>query len=366
MNTRKERKLDNIKRIAIIAPPVTTVPPIKQGGLETILTYKIDALLTMGHEVHLYGAGKTSIKNVKFHQIFPKSISEINIDPILTEASRKIRLESVYITNVAMDLLKEQNHYDVIFNHTRATELAFAPFIEKIKIPLFNIFHLPLLPEHVKVFREIPKLLAISISNDQRADYPDLKNFVATVHNGIDPDKYPFNGNADDFLLWVGTIGYHKNPLDSINAAKILKKKIILMGKIRDQDYYDEKISPLIDNKNIIYLGELNYEDKISYFKKAKVALFPTKIREACPVTPLELTMCGTPVVAYPSGGTKELIKNGVNGYLVNNLDEMIQKTKEAYSMDRKKCHLYTKENFSAISMAKKYIEVYRKIKNET
>ena len=355
-----------IKRIAIIAPPVTTVPPIGQGGLETILTYKIEALIKMGHELHLYGAGKTSIRQVKFHQIFEKSLSELEIDPVATEASRKIRLESSYIVQVILDLLKNQKDFDVVYNHTRATELAFAPLLEKFRVPIFNIFHLPILPVHAEILNKTPQLLAISISDDQRADYPQLENFVATVHNGIDPDKYPLIENKEDFLLWVGTIGYHKNPLDALKVAKNLNQKIILMGKIRDNDYFEKYIKPRINGKNVVYLGELDYRKKISYFQKAKVALFPTKIREACPVTPLELTMCGTPVVAYPAGGTKELIKNGVNGFLTNNVVEMTEKVREAYLLDRKKCHLYAKENFSSETMAKNYLEVYERYINET
>ena len=89
--------------------------------------------------------------------------------------------------------------------------------------------------------------------------------------------------------------------------------------------------------------------------------MFPTTIREACPVTPLELGMCGTPVIAYPTGGTKELIKDGVNGFLVNNVEEMIEKVQEAYLLDRKQCHLFTKENFSSEKMAKEYLKVYER-----
>jgi len=351
-------------KIAIIAPPVTTVPPTGQGGLETILTYKIEALVKMGYEVHLYGAGQTTLKQVHFHQIFKESLLEQKNDPVLTEASRKVRLETLYIIRVILDLLESQKNFDVIYNHTRATELAFAPLLDKFQIPIFNIFHLPILFEHAEILSKVPKLLAISISDDQKSDYAFLKNFVATIHNGVDPEKYPFSEKTEDFLLWVGTIGYHKNPVVALRVAEALGKKIVLIGKIRDNDYFEEHIKPRIDNKNIIYLGELNYEKKLPYFQKAKAALFPTKIREACPVTPLELTMCGTPVVAYPTGGTKELIKNGINGFLVNNVEEMIGKVQEAASLDRKQCHLFAKENFSSEKMAKNYIEIYNKFKN--
>lgn len=353
-------------RIAIIAPPVTTVPPFGQGGIETILANKINALVKMGHSVTLYGVGESSLKNIGFQRIFDKAIAQIEIDPVEMEASRKIRLETTYMISVLLELVKNQQNYDVIFNHTRATELTIAPFIEKFTIPFLNIFHLPILKEHIQILEKVPKLLTISISDDQRADYPELKNFVGTVHNGINPEEYPINTAPEDSLLWVGTIGYHKNPAEAIQVAKALKMKIYLMGKIRDEDYFEKFIKPQIDNIQIKYLGELNYQQKLPYFQKAKLALFPTKIREACPVTPLELTMCGTPVVAYPSGGTKELIEDGINGFLVENINAMIEKSKEAINLDRATCHEFTKNNFSSQKMAENYLTIYQKVKNET
>ncbi|MBM2820355.1 MAG: glycosyl transferase [Candidatus Berkelbacteria bacterium] len=345
-------------KIAIIAPPVNTIPPERQGGLEIILAYKIEALVKMGHEVHLFGAGENNISGISYNKIFPKSLSEIAIDPVNMEASRKLRLETSYMINVLEKIINDQQNFDCIFNHTRATELLPLLIFDKIRTPIFNIFHLPILSEHIDVIKKFPNSLFISISDDQRADYPGVKNFVGTVHNGIDPDKYPFSKDTDEFILWVGTIGAHKNPLEAIKVAQAINSKIILMGKIRDQDYFEENIKDHIDNKIVKYLGEINYTDKLPYFQKAKVAIFPTKIREACPVTPIELTMCGTPVVAYPSGGTKEIIENGINGFLVDNFESLIEKTKEAYELNRQTCHEFTKNNFSSEVMAKKYLEI--------
>ena len=350
-----------IKKIAIIAPPVTTIPPAGQGGIEIILKYKIDALVKMGHQVFLYAAGNTDLENIHYIKIYEKSINERTLNPEVTEASRKMRLETTYIVSVIQHLIKNQKKYDVVFNHTRATELVTSLVVEKLDIPILNVFHLPILPEHVEVLKNNPKCLAISISKDQIAECADLSNFVGTVHNGIDPESYPPNFEPEDFILWVGTIGHHKNPSDAIKVAKELNQKIYLIGKIRDQDYFEKEIKPEI-NDNVTYVGELNYSQKLPYFQKAKVALFPTKIREACPVTPIELAMCGTPVVAYSQGGTKELIKNGINGFLVGNLEEMIEKTKEAININRKQCHLFAKENFSSEVMAQKYLDIYRKV----
>lgn len=355
----------DIKKIAIIAPPVTTVPPAGQGGIETILKYKIDALVKMGHQVFLYAAGSTDLKNIHYIRVYEKSINERTLNSETTEASRKMRLETTFIVSVLQHLIQNQKDYDVVFNHTRVTELVTSLVVEKFGIPILNVFHLPILPEHIEVLKNNPECLSISISEDQIADCSDLSNFVGTVHNGIDPASYPPNFIPEDFFLWVGTIGPHKNPSDAIKVAKELDHKIYLMGKIRDQDYFDELIKPFIDNDKVIYLGELGHKEKLPYFQKAKVALFPTKIREACPVTPIEVAMCGTPVVAYSQGGTKELIKNGTNGFLVEKLEEMIEKTKEAININRKQCHLFAKENFSSEVMAQKYLDIYNKVKNE-
>ena len=69
---------------------------------------------------------------------------------------------------------------------------------------------------------------------------------------------------------------------------------------------------------------------------------------------------CGTPVIAYPNGAVPEIIENGVNGYLVNNCDEMAMKIKDIEKIDRLVCRKTVEEKFNIKQMIDEYEKVLK------
>ena len=60
----------------------------------------------------------------------------------------------------------------------------------------------------------------------------------------------------------MATIGRHKNQSAAIKVAKRTGMKLILAGKIRDEDYYRE-LQKDIDGEKIKWVGELEFEEKV-------------------------------------------------------------------------------------------------------
>ena len=102
-------------------------------------------------------------------------------------------------------------------------------------------------------------------------------NYIRTVYNGICVNKFPFNASPKDYLIWVGRICHIKGTAEAIKVAKILGKKLLLIGKIDyvDEEYYKAKVKPHIDGKQIVYLGELNRFKSAEYVKNAIALLNP-------------------------------------------------------------------------------------------
>lgn len=81
----------------------------------------------------------------------------------------------------------------------------------------------------------------------------------------------------------------------------------------------------------------------------------------------LEAMALGTPVVSTPSDGMKDLIENGVNGYLTEDDGVMAEKLLEIANdtQERRRLSENTREKFAAINDAPKYRqtiwECYRK-----
>ena len=345
--------------IAIIAPPFTTVPPKGQGGTERIVQEMIEGFAERGYNVTLFGAGRYN-GPAKFIRIFKKTISERKIDTTYIESSRPLRIESAYIAKVMREIIKREGEFDVIFNHTRGGYL-FLPLSYFIKTPIASILHLPIFKELADVLSSYKKPNVITISNSQRKGFPKI-NYLGTVYNGVNLSECEFCEKPKDYFLFMGALGEHKNPKDAILAAKRAKVKLILAGGKKREPYFSNKIVPLIDGKQIKYVGEVSDKRKTNLIKYAKALLFPIKWQEPFGLVMIEAMASGTPVIAYPNGATREVVKNKETGFIVKNVQEMAKAIKNIDKIPREKCRRRTEKYFSTEKMVDKYENICKQL----
>lgn len=90
-----------------------------------------------------------------------------------------------------------------------------------------------------------------------------------------------------------------------------------------------------------------------------------TSLFESFGLTALESIASGTPVVGYNSGGTSDIIKNNISGFLLNDIEEVTSKILELNKRSRelerlsKSCSLFAREYFNPDLIAEKIIEIY-------
>ena len=80
----------------------------------------------------------------------------------------------------------------------------------------------------------------------------------------------------------------------------------------------------------------------------------------------IEAMALGCPVISFARGAAPEIVENGKTGFLVQNLDEMVQALPKIDEIDREEPRLHVERNFSAKVMAEKYTQVYKKIIRST
>lgn len=347
-------------RIAILGSVALPIFPPLQGGTEWIAYYQAKGLAQKGHKVILFGAKGTAENfkgsDVKVVEIETGSLvvgrkNEAISDPSLEEASRKFRLESVYLAQVSQKLIELKDEYDLILNNMRG-EAIFLPVAKLINKPFVSVMHLNLFKELAVLFGAFDTKI-ITISNAQRKNYPDLQ-YLATVYNGVDIDKFPFNDKPQDYFFMAGSIGRHKNQGAAIKVAKKLGVKLILVGKIRDQDYYQE-IKKDIDGEKIKWLGEVSFEEKVKLYREAKAFLFPILWQEPFGLVMIEAMSCGTPVVAFNRGAVSEVLLNNKTGFVVENDSQMIEAVRNIDSIDRRTCRRHIEESFTIERMVDGY-----------
>lgn len=337
-------------RIAQIAPLYESVPPKLYGGTERVVYNLIEELVRRGHDVTLFASGDSETSA----ELVPCCEQGLRLNGTVKD------FHAYTMIQLAMAYERAEN-FDLIHNHV--DYFAF-PFARLTRTPTVTTMHGRLdLPEVVRVnhvFREHP---LISISDAQRMHLPDAK-WIATVHNGVDPDRFTFRPQRGKYLAFLGRISVEKRPDRAIEIARAVGMPLRVAAKIdpADRDYYEHAIRPLMDNDLIEFVGEIDEDQKDDFLGNAFAYLFPIDWPEPFGITMIEAMATGTPVIAMNCGSVPEVIRDGVTGYICHDVGEMIACVDRISEISREACRLHVEKNFSRAAMAKKYEQAYLRI----
>jgi len=191
----------------------------------------------------------------------------------------------------------------------------------------------------------------------------DVAGHWTTVYNTIDFSRYNLNQQIDPQqapLMFLGRLDKIKGVHTAIKVAKATNNNLIIAGNIshtRDNlSYFKNEIEPLIDGKQIKYIGPLNDTEKNEYLQQAKGLLFPIEWEEPFGMVMIEAMACGTPVIAFKRGSVPEVINEGVTGFVVTNEREMIEQVANLKNIDRKTCRDMAESRFNLNKIAREYI----------
>lgn len=342
-------------KIVQLSPFEEPVPPKKYGGTELVVYNLCEELINLGHEVILLASGDSTTR-AKLVSIFPKSIRK------LPEAhDMKIR-EALKFMGVGtiLRLLKEIKP-DIIHNHMGWRMLPFSPLFNA---PFVTTLHGPLDVEYQRfVYGKFSGSSFVSISNSQRKPFNKL-NYAATVYNGIDTALFPFSEKTNGYFAFLGRMSPEKGPVQAIKLAKKAKVKLVMAAKVDavDEPFFNKDVKPLIDGKQITFLGEVGHAGKVKLLKNAIALLAPIQWREPFGLFFVEAMACGTPVIVYEQGSAREIVDNGKTGFVVKTEKEFLDAIKRIGRIKRRDCRERVENNFSSAIMAKNYLRVYEKL----
>jgi len=337
-------------RIAQIAPLYESVPPNLYGGTERVVYNLTEELVRRGHDVVLFASGDSETTG----ELVPCCERGLRLDGTVKDfhAYTMIQLAMVY------DRAEE---FDLIHNHV--DYFAF-PFARLTRTPTVTTMHGRLDLQEVRrvnaVFREHP---LISISDAQRLSLADA-NWIATVHNAIDPGQFTFRREPGRYLAFLGRIAIEKRPDRAIDIARAVKMPLRIAAKIdpADRDYYEHAIRPLMDNDLVEFVGEIDEKSKDDFLGNAYAYLFPIDWPEPFGITMIEAMATGTPVIAMNCGSVPEVVADGVTGYVCRDVGEMIASVPRISEISREACRQHVEKHFSRAAMAEKYEQAYQRV----
>jgi glycosyltransferase involved in cell wall biosynthesis len=181
-------------------------------------------------------------------------------------------------------------------------------------------------------------------------------------------EHYPFSATHGGYHLFVGRIDPEKGVHHAIDAAVRLNKRLIIAAKLDDhvstiKKYFEEEIRPRFEKHPdlIEWVGEVDETQRNELMKNAHCLVHAVTWPEPFGLTLIESMACGAPVVAFRDGAIPEVIKDGVTGFVVSNVDEMVEAIKKIDTIDRGACRAHALTAFSAQKMAEGYEAMYRK-----
>lgn len=337
-------------RIAQVAPLYECVPPKLYGGTERVVAYLTDELVRQGHDVTLFSSGdsQTLARHVAV------GTSAVRLDPsCIDPLSRHILLlEKVFARASEFDVL----HFHIDYLHF--------PMSRRHAIPNVTTLHGRLdIPDLQPIYDEFPEMAVVSISDAQRRPLPRL-NWQGTIHHGLPVDLYRYTGKSGGYLAFLGRLSPEKRPDRAIRIAERAGVKLLIAAKVdpADRAYFEEQIRPLLKNPWVEYIGEIGESDKSDFLGNARALLFPIDWPEPFGLVMIEAMSCGTPTIAFDCGSVREIIDEGVTGFIVRSEDEAVRAVDKARRLDRAACRRMFERRFTVSRMAASYAQLYERI----
>jgi len=329
-------------RIGLVVPHIFMQAPIlprvifSPGQLALELA---DGLQKMGEQVTIFtpGAVETSARNITADLgNFEKELAGRGDDYL--DLLRKHPLTFISLARQAQSELlasafaaANRGELDIVHIYTNEEDIAlpFAQFCQR-PVVFTHHDHFNFQVKYKNVFPKYKHLNWISISRSQRAGMPADTNWVGNIYHGLAeaafaPDYQP-EGRT---LLYLGRIIEPKGVHLAIQAVQQFnasvptdqRYKLVIAGKHYASDakdsYWQKKVLPLIDDRDIRYVGFVkDHAAKQKLLRGARALLVPSTFAEPFGVVAIEALACGTPVIGLAAGALPEIITSPRVGLL--------------------------------------------------
>lgn len=222
--------------------------------------------------------------------------------------------------------------------------------------------------------KNLDHLISVSESIKEKLEenYKINGKKISTVYNGIflKSDLNKISNKREQIILIVGNNLQRKGIVILFKAfVKLQKKypnlKILAIGQDRNKKYLENLTEDMGIEKKVELVDTKPNEYILEKIRKVSMYVMPS-LSEGFGITFLEAMACGTPVIGGNVGGTRELVKNGENGFLVNPGDYNDLADKISVLLDDDNVRnkfiengLGTVKDFSVEKMVEKTLKIY-------
>jgi glycosyltransferase involved in cell wall biosynthesis len=339
-------------KILLVSDPLIPVPPLHYGGIERVMHDLAVEFHRRGHEVAVWAG--------------PNSRSPGKLVVFGRNAPRIGRLESAWNTaRVGLGLSLAAGRWDVIHNFGR---LAYLTPVLRRRVAKLQTYmrrvHAPNVRATVRLGAR--NLVFTAVSDHIRRGGEAGGGPWRTVYNGVEISRYAFRADVDAArapFAFLGRLERCKGAHTAIAVARALGRELVIAGNVshlpEEKEYYEREIRPCLDGRQVRHVGVVDDAGKNRLLGSSAALLCPIEWEEPFPVVLPESFACGTPILSFARGGMPEGIRQGVDGFVCDTLDQMVALARRVPELDRRACRDAAEKRFSIGAIADAYLGVY-------
>jgi glycosyltransferase involved in cell wall biosynthesis len=334
-------------RIGMLAPPFLPVPPPRYGGTERVIHALAEGLHERGHAVTLFASGDSDV-----------SCALVPTVPRACWVGGPADVGECF-ERVIDTAWHRAGEFDLIHSHLDTRGFALA---RSSPTPVITTMHgrldEPATHDALRTFPDVP-LVAISECQIESAPWA---NWQAVIGHGLRLDRMPFSRRSGDYLLFVGRITPEKGVLEAIKVARRARCRLIIVAKIHDPAesvLFEAEVRPVLSAGRVEYAGELEPALRDPLFAGALATLMLGNWPEPFGLVAIESLATGTPVIALRRGALPHIVRDGLDGFVVDDLAGAEQAIAAVHSLDRTQIRSCAIRRFSADRMVDRYLSLY-------
>ena len=193
------------------------------------------------------------------------------------------------------------------------------------------------------------------------------------IYNGADKDTFSDKGGnlRDELSLGKATVimtmaNKWFDPKNEAARNEVLSYVKEKSAKLMIVGCGNDRLDAYAHDESVTCIGYERDRSRMAALYRTADAFLNLTFVDTLPTVNMESALCGTPVVTYNSGGSGELVLDGLTGYVVEPLDisgliASLEKIR-CGAIDRQTCRSFAESTFDKNANYKKYLELYQKI----
>ncbi|PZO45942.1 MAG: glycosyltransferase family 4 protein [Phormidesmis priestleyi] len=331
------------------------------GGMESHTWWLAKKLIERGHDVNLFASGDSD----RTLGLSACTESSLKTHP----QAQTLAGEQACNMSAYASAIKQICHgqFDIVHNNALHPLLLLSA--ADLPVPMLMTLHAPVYPELAAAIQYAAarnasgNLAVAAVSGSLAAQWEPLIK-AEIIYNGIDVDSWTFESEPmPNLAMWYGRFVPEKGPHLAIQAALKAGYSIQVAGPIGNKAYFEEKVLPLIDQKQVSYLGHLLHSEVKQALKRASVFVNAPMWEEPYGIVYAEALASGTPVATFNRGAAGEILDDRC-GVVVKErtVEALARGVIQAAKLSRYDCRERAESFCHVDSMVDGYERLYRKL----